>query len=245
MGAAGAGGAGAVAGASGSGGLAADCSAPTNINYEIRRVQSGSSLTIDGTCDETSWQAAPLMKFVGPSNTDNSTECRLLWDPSGSPRMFGCCVITDTDLQGVHTAHDSKVFNDDSVEYFLRPAPDASLTAGTVKIFINLLGTVYDQDFPGYNPAYEAGVLAKASLDGTLNDSAADKGYTLEWSSVVSPLPLTTTEYRCAFATNDTDGLADGGSTRTSAISFPGPSNTINDLETWGKCSFSCLEAGQ
>lgn len=235
------------AGAAGSGGVT-DCGSSSGADYEVRRVPAGQPLTIDGTCSESAWLDAPVMQFVGPSNSDNSSECRLLWDPTGSPRLFGCCVVQDTDLRASQTVHDSDVYLDDAVEYFLRDGADAVIdAAGTVKVFFNILGTSRDESYPGADPGYESGVVVEALLNGTLNDAEPDTSYTLEWSSVLSTLPLQKSDYRCAFAVKDTDLGADGGDFRTSAVSFPGPANifTINEVATWGTCHFSCLDSDQ
>lgn len=241
------GGMGASTGLGGSSGNRQDCGSPFSADYEVRRVPTGVVLTVDGMCSEDAWTTAPVMNFVGPSNSENEAECRFLWDPSDAPRMFGCCTIQDTDVRALETVNDSKFFSDDSLEYFLRSAPDAALTVGTVKIFISARGTTRDESFPGNDTTYDADIIAKVGLDGSLNDLSPDVSYTLEWSSVLSPTALTTTEYRCAFAFNDGDLGPDGGLVKTSGISFAGGSGapTINHLENWGTCHFSCRVSGE
>lgn len=229
----------------GSSGGGPDCGAATSANYEIRRVPADSPVSIDGKCDDAAWLSATVMKFEGPTTTNNTASCRLLWDPSGSPRMFGCCTVQDTDVRGSVTVHDGDVFNDDSVEYYLRPGDEAALGPGTVKLFVNVLGTTQDAAFPGYDKSYEANMVTGVSIAGTLNDTVVDTSYEVEWSSKLSTQALTVPNFRCAFAVNDKDALPDAGVVQRSMLSFPASTNLINVPTNWGSCYFSCLESGQ
>ena len=154
--------------------------------------------------------------------------------------MVTAVPVADQDLQAAInvTTHDLEVWGDDSFEYYLTWQPK-TIDDTTSKIAINAQGSVWDVDFDNdnfYDTSYEAAVDARATAEGTVNDTAMpDIGYTIRWRANVGfPVPAPHVA-GCGFMISDNDA-----GVREVWNAFGPGREDINDPSKWGKCLFSC-----
>ena len=152
--------------------------------YIIRRATG--PMTIDGRLNEADWKAA---RSVGPfrfpwwrAGVKEQTEAKLLWDHRYLYVSFRC---QDAHIWGIHTTHDSPVYNDDCVEVFLAPHPQQP--GNYFNIEMNVRGAWLDQHHPRGPRKREKrewnakGVKIGITIDGTLNNDAdTDRQWILE-----------------------------------------------------------------
>ncbi len=148
-------------------------------------------ITVDGALDETAWQRAELIdNFALPWLPDQpaaraKTRARLLWDRE---YLYFAAELDDVDLFADIVEHDGKLWQNDVLELFLKPADDKP---GYYEFHVTAAGTVLDALFPErgkYDGVFKRGVRdddfhieAKVRLDGTLNQrDDADRGWTVE-----------------------------------------------------------------
>jgi len=124
---------------------------------------------IDGGMDDDCWQQSlqlpPFLLSHGVETATEQTWARLAWDEDNLYIFLECFEsVLDPILQqqaafkATQTAHDSNVFEDDSVEVFLQPSPEQAVY---YHIAANSLGTVYDARCPeagSYETGWDSGV---------------------------------------------------------------------------------------
>jgi hypothetical protein len=146
--------------------------------YAIQR--AGTPLTIDGRLDEPAWVAAPAVgDFVFPWHEEGEREqtvAKLLWDDT---HLYLAFICDDAHIWGVHTARDSQVWLDDTVEIFTAPNP--ANPRAYFNIEMNVLGIFLDQYRPAGPGASDEwngdGIQVRTSLVGTLNDDSDQDSY--------------------------------------------------------------------
>lgn len=240
MGGAGVGGA-VVGGAGGAGGVGGGvgCEQPGTVDYVIRK-RGNASITLDGLCNEVAWIVAPKIPFTMAdfNDSNNVSQCALLWDDSNPTKVWGCCTFGDTQLEAIQTDKDAmNIWNDDAIEFVLDANTDDNKDAQTLKFFINARGTTYDTNFPGdvTNTSHDAKLQSSTMVNGTINNVAPDIGWSVEWNVELPFAAQDELVTKCEFALDDRDG-----GTRYKTIMF---GETINDPTVWGTCKYSCLPA--
>jgi hypothetical protein len=165
-----------------------DAGPPEGVDYVVPRAVVPP--TIDGACDDFA-DVAPL-PLLGVSTSDNMTDCRFRYVPGagGDARaeLLGCCVVDDTDIRADPTRvrDDEGAWQDDRVETWIRPGPEAVFDDRYVKVTVTAAGAVVDS---AYDPvafevdsSYFTVVEHREVVDGTLaSDGAGDASYTLEF----------------------------------------------------------------
>jgi uncharacterized repeat protein (TIGR03806 family) len=148
------------------------------------------AIKLDGTADEPAWREAQAIDdFRFPwhpkdeKGTFSKTKARLLWDRE---YLYVFADLDDADLQSHVTEHDGKIWNDDVLELFLKPADDKP---GYYEFQVNPTGAKLDMFIPkraagAYERERGEGVFhfdAQVALRGTLNKSDdADRGCSVE-----------------------------------------------------------------
>ena len=221
-----------------------ECSDTTAVDYAIRRLPVGTTLA-SPWCNESFWASVPkvpLGKHVDPSNpSDNVPSCKLVWLGESKPNVvWGCCEVTDKDIRGTITAADGQAWKDDSVEVMLKAGPSAGFDATATKITLSVAGGFQDSKWTGgiFDANHEANVLLLRTLwaQSTLNDSVADKGYTIKWRANLSFPVAPGQRARCDFKLADWDGSATTESKKVVAFG----TDHVLDMATAGVCRFSC-----
>ena len=147
------------------------------------------AIKLDGIEDEPAWRVARVIddfRFPWHPNDKKTapaeTKARLLWDRE---YLYIFADLDDADLQSHVTEHDGKIWNDDVLELFLKPADDKP---GYYEFQVNP-AVKLDMFIPQRSPdAYERqrgeGKFhfdAHVALRGTLNKSDdADRGWSVE-----------------------------------------------------------------
>ncbi len=174
-------------GGTGSGGSDAgptcDDSGAVAADYTLHAVAED-ALAINGMCNDAVWKNAAPIAFAGTNPSDNTAVCKLLWSPAAVDVLFGCCEVQDSKLESTHTSADTNVYEDDSIEIFVKGNDDRSdFGATTSKVTINIQQAALDVDFvpDAWDVSYSASVVAAVVLNGTLNGAPADTGYSIEW----------------------------------------------------------------
>ncbi len=154
--------------------------------YTIYR--AGTPITIDGRMDEPAWMAAPdVGAFHFPwwtAGKKEQTVAKLLYDDNA---IYLAYICEDAHIWAEHTLRDSKVFNDDCVEFFV--APNSANPNAYFNFEMNVIGILLDQFHPhgAEAPLTEewngTGIQIATSINGTLNDdSDTDRYWILEAS---------------------------------------------------------------
>ena len=204
-------------------------------------VKDGDSITVDGACTEPAWTQASPVPFPLPNPTNNDGDCRLLWSSGVPDQVYGCCEFTDADLYAQVDVHDGPVWEDDSIEYFLKGNSDSTFDATTTKTTINLLATVLDVDMdPPWDSTYDANAVVFANLDGTLTAGDTDTGFVIEWRANAGFAVVPGQLGRCSFMLNDWDDQG-GSPSLTQWLAF---GEDVNEPLDWGICRFSCEPPG-
>lgn len=155
-------------------------------------------LTIDGRLNEPSWKMAPWTKdFIDIEGNDVRPEPRfatraaMLWDQDC---LYIAADLEEPDVWGTLTRRDSRIYDDNDFEVFLRPSEERTCYC---EFEINALNTIWDLflDKP-YNLGGRAdsswdcaGLRHAVQVDGTLNwPFDVDRGWSLElaipWSGL-------------------------------------------------------------
>jgi uncharacterized repeat protein (TIGR03806 family) len=148
------------------------------------------AIKLDGTADEPAWRDAQTIddfRFPWQPNdkkaTRAKTKARLLWDRE---YLYIFADLDDADLLSHVTEHDGKIWSDDVLELFLKPALDKP---GYYEFQVNPAGAKLDMFIPKRSPdAYDRhrseGTFhfdAQVALRGTPNNSDdADRGWSVE-----------------------------------------------------------------
>jgi hypothetical protein len=213
--------------------------ADAGAQYLIHRLPAGTPINLtSGLCTEPFWSTVPPVAFLGPNATNNTADCRLVWQPGSPDVIFGCCQVGDTDLRGHMTTADSEVYLDDGIEYLLKSNLVAEFDATTSKIQINLDGVYADKNFDGgvQNTLYDAHVISVSKITGTKNDTKPDTGYSIKWRADVGFTVVPPHLGKCDFVLSDLD-LDGGVEVRTTWASYGTNDNHPTD---WGTCMLSC-----
>jgi len=99
------------------------------------------TMKIDGHLTENSWKKAKILDFFVPVSGQpviSKTEGRILWSKT---HLYVGFKAYDRDIWGYLTERDSATCQEDVLEIFFKPDPDA---APYYNFEINALGTVYD-----------------------------------------------------------------------------------------------------
>lgn len=97
-----------------------------NSPYLVRRAKG--AVPIDGRLDEEVWSHAMVIRefFVPKSDgtaATKPTEVRMLWDDEA---LYVHFIAWDEDLRGTYTQPTDPIWQEDAVEIFLQPDPDAT-----------------------------------------------------------------------------------------------------------------------
>ncbi len=156
--------------------------------------------TIDGKIDDDAWKtAAWTQDFVDVTDGAKPplrTRVRLLWDDK---YLYIAAELEETNVHGIRTEHDDKLFLENVFEVFIDPDND---TKNYAEFEINALNTTFDatldrpyRDHGTLNLDWTAeGWKTAVHVDGTINDdSDQDKGWTVEmaipWSALKELAP--------------------------------------------------------
>lgn len=163
--------------------------------------KASAPVTVDGKLDEAGWKQA--MIDAGPFYTTDGkplppvekVDAGMMWDDTN---LYLAYQVADSDLRTLYTARDSTLWSGgkagsaDVMEFFFDPDGDG---LDYIEFQVSPAGVIFDARFASYRePAWKAAsqfnmdVKVKAVADGSLNDPAADKGYTIEvaipWKSL-------------------------------------------------------------
>jgi len=181
-------------------------------------------ITLDGHITETAWdRAQKITEFTIPGTNRPAAQpatARFLWDDRF---LYLAVEITDDDLFAIKTAHDSRTWEDDVCEVFLKPS---DVDNPYYEIHITPRGMVLDLligrrwaagSFERWT-SWESGIEAKVRLVGTLNDwRDRDHGWVVEAAiplkalSAVNPKPQLGDRWRFAICRYNYSVHLDGG----------------------------------
>ena len=142
--------------------------------------------TIDGKADDAIWQTATqTVAFRHPDGvaltTGIGTSVKLAWDKDN---LYVAASTRDEDIRTEHKQNDSTLWEGDVIEFFVQVP---GKTGEYVELQWNPAGARFDARFTGHREPkweeaakFESGVRHAVSLDGTLNDATADKGWSIE-----------------------------------------------------------------
>jgi len=151
--------------------------------YSVRRTTG--SIVLDGILDEADWaRAEPVGEFVFPWWTEGEkeqTEVKMLWDDNFLYAAFTC---RDKHIWAEHYNTNSATYQDDCVELFWNPNPDAGAMYNMFEI--NCIGTLlsvynnFERPFSDRESRIMIPRIARR-IHGTVNnDNDCDTGWTLE-----------------------------------------------------------------
>ena len=152
--------------------------------FECRRARG--TITIDGKLDEPAWKAAQYLddfrlpgSFAKP---ESPSSARLLWDDQN---LYLAMVMQDFDVYATHKEHDSRTWEDDVAELFLKPSDHAH---HYYELQVNALNTKLDLLIPRrgagnldrFTP-WQSGMASAVVVKGTLHEwRDKDKGWMVE-----------------------------------------------------------------
>jgi len=168
---------------------------PVNQIYSCRHIDE--KMKIDGRLDEVAWQKAKVLDFYVPVTNKpviSKTEGRILWDKK---YLYVGFKAYDKDIWGYLTERDSATCQEDVLEIFFRPDPEAE---AYYNFEINALGTVYDAFSPRKHAAAGGsrrwnhwnckGLKVGIKIEGTLNDHTdVDEYWQMEVAIPFASLP--------------------------------------------------------
>lgn len=152
--------------------------------FQCRRAKG--KITIDGKLDEPSWETAQYLDDfrlpVSHEKPASRSAARFLWDDE---HLYLAVVMQDLDVYAAHKEHDSRTWEDDVAEVFLKPSDHAHCY---YEIHINPLNTTLDLLIPrrgagslGRFTPWESGIQSAVMVKGTLNNwRDRDKGWLVE-----------------------------------------------------------------
>ena len=169
-------------------------------NLKIKKASC--EVNLDGKPDEACWQQAFVDggAFYQPSGeklaVTDKVEAGMLYDETN---LYLAFKVKDTDLRTPYKQRDSTLWSggkkgaSDVMEVFFDPDMDGK---DYLELQISPAGVIFDAIFTSYrSPAWKKASTVdltfkhEVSLDGTLNDGNADKGYSVEASIPWSELP--------------------------------------------------------
>ena len=141
-------------------------------------------LTIDGFPDEPVWASSrrtPLLSLVGTA----PGTARCAWSEDGLTVFVR---VPDDFLRGTVTERDGRTWDDDVIEWFVRPTPEGPY----IETQVNVLGTLFDKRLPegsGSDPSVTADVSLNGSLDPETDDTGWQAELHLTWAEIGVPGP--------------------------------------------------------
>ena len=157
--------------------------APADLpEYTIHR--AAGPIAVDGVLTESSWKAAtPVDAFLFPWPKDGEKEPTDAWMVWDDECLYIAFVAHDKHISATLTNRDDPVSNDDCVEVFIAPDPDAVEKYQNYEI--NVLGTLLDRSsFAEGSKEWNAeGVQIGITVDGTVND---ESGEDVLWTTEVA-----------------------------------------------------------
>ena len=161
--------------------------------YPCRR--AAQPIMVDGRLDEAGWAGAPLISFLRPGTLlppHAPTAGRMLYDDHC---LYVAFQATDEDVWATYTARDSRLWEEDVLEIFLKTHPALD---PYYEFNFSPLGMVYDAFYAkraagGYTRWSKwncAGLRVAASVQGTVGDwKDRDRGWTVEAAIPFADLP--------------------------------------------------------
>lgn len=167
----------------------------TRTTYDCRYTTD--AIIIDGRMDDAAWQKANPLRFKVPvtgAEPLSKTEAAMLWDEH---YLYVGFKAYDKDIWSYFTERDSTTCNEDVLEVFIKPDPNAE---PYYNFEINALSTVYDafnlkrhaggDDHHRWNRWNCEGLKSAVTIEGTLNDpSTIDEYWQLEVAIPFAELP--------------------------------------------------------
>jgi hypothetical protein len=161
-------------------GLAADAPLP-----ELKVAHLRDKLVIDGRIDEPAWQNAqetgPMVQTMTGAPGDFFATARMLYDDK---RVYIAFNVLDDYLKSTFEHDDDHLWEQDTIEVMFDPDGDGK---NYFELQVSPRGVHFDTRYDARrNPRpfghvdWDSQVEAKAVVRGTLNDDAADGGYTVE-----------------------------------------------------------------
>jgi hypothetical protein len=204
--------------------------------YDIVKVSAAP--TIDGSLAD--WAGVPAISLAdGSGGSTNTAKVKLVWDPT---YLYFSYNVTDTELLAVQTARDhAEIYQDDEVELYIDPQGDGwaapKMTPSDYQFLANVRDAVGDMNGTvagGKDAAFNApSFLAKAAINGTLNASGTDVGYTVEarisWSDL-GVTPAAGNFLRIDPAVNDRDNISNP---TTESFDWTGLTTNWNNPLSW------------
>jgi hypothetical protein len=236
-------------------------------SYRLRP-PTGSGLAhyeVDGVCSDAEYRHAASIPFPSPdvpvvdgavNETDNSADCRLVWQSGDPTTIQGCCRVQDTYLVASTAADDpphhlhggGDAPPDDRLEMGFSPNLEPTNIGGSVSVEMNNREGSGGES-PGGRPTYQDvrwldGGGFDASTDWVTKARVARTDgleYTLEWRA---ELPFDVTAggtHLCNAVITDVDRFEreDGerAERRGAMAPFANEAN-FDDFRTWGCCFF-------
>ncbi len=150
--------------------------------------------TVDGRLNDKQWQAADILpiKYHRPGTSNASVAVKMLWDDN---YVYIGAEIKDHNLIASHTERDSKVWQDDCIEFYLDTEAGSHHQLTYFEIDITPGNTIFDTFFVNYHSypeLYHKGacemvnslnleINSSIRLNGTINNSSdIDSGWNLE-----------------------------------------------------------------
>ena len=151
-------------------------------------------IQIDGKLNDRAWKTAPwTTDFVDIEGSAKPkprfrTHMKMLWDDN---YLYIAAELREPDVKAALTQHDSRIYDDNDFELFLKPpvTVDSQPATGYFEFEINALNTSWDlflnkpynQGGKADNSWDIAGLKTAVAIEGTLNSpNDTDRGWTLE-----------------------------------------------------------------
>lgn len=173
------------------------------------------NITIDGKIDEPAWQAAQVLDDfrlpISLERPQSASSVRVLWDDEC---LYFAMVMEDLDVYGMKTEHDTRTWEDDVAELFVKPS---AADHPYYEIHVNPRNTKLDLFFPRrgagtfdrFTP-WSSGMRSAVIVKGTLNNwRDKDKGWLVEAAiplkafAATTPKPQLGDRWRFAFCRYD------------------------------------------
>lgn len=148
---------------------------PVVREYVVRR--AAAPITIDGKPDDDAWRKVPYTEdfvlYTTGVRAERRTQACMLWTDT---HWYLVWTMEDPDVRAEMREHDARIFQEDSIEFFVDPDGNGRNYA---QLIANALGTMMDQmlnkapssgGFEGTSWTLD-GVEVVVSVDGTANDS--------------------------------------------------------------------------
>lgn len=155
--------------------------------YVYHVYRTSDRINIDGRLNEKSWETASLARpFWWPAlgqEAIRQTYAKMLWDDQF---LYIGAWLVDKDIYGFHTEHDSRTWEDDVFEVFIKPRDDSPRY---YEFHVTPLNTTLDMLIARRGATgqlrrwsvFESGMITAVNLKGTLNNwEDKDQGWSVE-----------------------------------------------------------------